>query len=309
MADEFQSVQYFSRGKLMISGEYLVLDGALALSCPTVYGQEISIVQSDKPEHYWESYVLGRKWFECSFTSGFEIIHTNNQKIADRLINIIRVAQEFNPHPYFKTRGIHFVSQANYNINWGIGSSSSLISNIAYIFKLDPLFLHGKVSNGSGYDVATARAKGPIVFSIENGIGQSRNVEFNPPFANQLYFMHLGNKQDSAREVSSYLSEKHTQEAHVERISSITKKMLKCQTLPDFIKLMNEHESIISSVLEQEPIGKTRFAGFGGTVKSLGAWGGDFCLCAYEGTKAELQKEVAAYGVTEVFKFNEMILH
>jgi len=308
MSEEFQSVQYFSRGKLMITGEYLVLNGALSLSCPTIFGQEISLVQTDKPHHYWESLVLGRKWFECAFTSDFEILETNNTKIAERLLQILKVANNLNPHPHFKRSKLHFLSTTNYNINWGIGSSSSLISNIGYIFKLDPLFLNSKISKGSGYDVATARAKGPIFYSIENGIGQSRNVEFNPPFASNLFFMHLGNKQDSAKEVSNYLNEKNTQEAHIERISAITKKVQKTKDLSEFIKLVQEHESIISSVLEQEPISSGRLKGFPATLKSLGAWGGDFCLAAFEGNKTDLQKVASSYGITEVFKFNELIL-
>ena len=35
--------QFYSHGKLLITGEYLVLDGAKALAVPTVFGQDLSV--------------------------------------------------------------------------------------------------------------------------------------------------------------------------------------------------------------------------------------------------------------------------
>ena len=39
---------FYSNGKLLITGEYLVLKGALALAVPTVLGQEMGVRERDR---------------------------------------------------------------------------------------------------------------------------------------------------------------------------------------------------------------------------------------------------------------------
>ena len=41
---------YFSHGKLLITGEYVVLDGALSLAIPTKYGQRMGVEFRDSEE-------------------------------------------------------------------------------------------------------------------------------------------------------------------------------------------------------------------------------------------------------------------
>ena len=54
--------------------------------------------------------------------------------------------------------------------DWGLGSSSTLINNVAQWAQVDPFELHFKVSNGSGYDIACAKRRYPIVYSTQNQI-------------------------------------------------------------------------------------------------------------------------------------------
>ncbi len=54
--------------------------------------------------------------------------------------------------------------------DWGLGSSSTLINNVAQWAQVDPFDLHFKVSNGSGYDIACANEDSPIVYSTQNQI-------------------------------------------------------------------------------------------------------------------------------------------
>ena len=78
----------------MISGEYFVLDGALALAIPTRLGQSMSVkpVQGSKPVLAWSSYdVEGNSWFEASFTlPGLEVIHTLDKSVAANLQKIFQ---------------------------------------------------------------------------------------------------------------------------------------------------------------------------------------------------------------------------
>ena len=38
-------MRMYSNGKLLISGEYVILDGALSLAVPTLFGQYLEIVR------------------------------------------------------------------------------------------------------------------------------------------------------------------------------------------------------------------------------------------------------------------------
>ena len=46
---------FYSHGKLLISAEYAVLDGALALALPTKFGQFLSVESTTKNTLFWKS--------------------------------------------------------------------------------------------------------------------------------------------------------------------------------------------------------------------------------------------------------------
>ena len=54
--------------------------------------------------------------------------------------------------------------------------------------------------------------------------------------------------------------------------------MLYAETLQEFEAVIQEHESLISTLLGVPPIKNILFSDLPGEVKSLGAWGGDFCM-------------------------------
>ena len=61
--------KYYSNGKLLITGEYVVLDGALSLAVPTKFGQSLSIEAVDEPKISWNSFNSdGSIWFENTFS-------------------------------------------------------------------------------------------------------------------------------------------------------------------------------------------------------------------------------------------------
>ena len=78
-------MQLQAKGKLLITGEYFVLDGALALAVPSLFGQKMSI--EDTPEINelsWES--LNHKdesWFQASWSvveNEFDLLRESNGK-------------------------------------------------------------------------------------------------------------------------------------------------------------------------------------------------------------------------------------
>ena len=54
--------------------------------------------------------------------------------------------------------------------------------------------------------------------------------------------------------------------------------MVSTNNLDEFSLLLQNHEAIMSNILETETIQEKLFADFNGTIKSLGAWGGDFAM-------------------------------
>ena len=60
---------FYSHGKLLISAEYAVLDGALALALPTKFGQSFSVESNSENTILWKSISNeGDVWFEAEFT-------------------------------------------------------------------------------------------------------------------------------------------------------------------------------------------------------------------------------------------------
>ncbi len=56
---------FYSNGKLLITGEYAVLDGARALALPTKFGQDLVVEEGKNKEIVWKSFDKdGSIWFE-----------------------------------------------------------------------------------------------------------------------------------------------------------------------------------------------------------------------------------------------------
>ena len=47
---------FYSHGKLLLSGEYVVLDGALSLAIPTKYGQSLILESIEESKFLWKSF-------------------------------------------------------------------------------------------------------------------------------------------------------------------------------------------------------------------------------------------------------------
>ena len=59
---------FYSNGKLLLTGEYVVLDGALSLAVPTPRGQSMSVRKTDSGKLRWKSRdEKGKIWFESIF--------------------------------------------------------------------------------------------------------------------------------------------------------------------------------------------------------------------------------------------------
>ncbi len=62
------NVNYHSNGKLLLTGEYAVLDGALALALPCQPGQSLSVAEHQEAGLAWQSLDHNNAiWFETRF--------------------------------------------------------------------------------------------------------------------------------------------------------------------------------------------------------------------------------------------------
>lgn len=303
--------EFYGHGKLMLTGEYVVLDGAKALALPTRFGQHLRVKQLSTSNHelLWVSLKSnGAIWLNLSLDTKTLTCTDNTSEEAKRLENILQVCREYNPD-FLKDGNDYAVeTRLEFPNNWGLGSSSTFIYSMAQWAQVDPLLLLSKTIGGSGYDVACAGSELPIVFQIDKGAAKWEQVAFNPRFREQIYFAHLGEKQLSSAGIKHYKSRDIKREDFVQWVNVITDSMQGCASLTKFNQLLEEHEQYISDAIGIEPLKHTLFKDFDGGVKSLGAWGGDFALLTHEGSKAELQEYLKGKKLNTVLSWNEMIL-
>lgn len=311
---------YYGHGKLLLSGEYLVLDGAKCLALPLKVGQNMSVSyrRSYSPKLYWKSYdQKGQLWFEATF----ELWHFNVLPSESKFYDADKVATLQKILKQARTQNVHFLrdeadifveTKLEFDREWGFGSSSTLIYNIAQWAYVSPYELQEKTFGGSGYDVACAQAMGPITYQIQRQGPEWSSVSFDPHFKDCLYFVHLNKKQNSRTAIEAYnenckkLDLEKKQDA-VKKISEITERLIKAVDLTEFEQLLFKHENIMSDVLSLSRIKDIHFADYWGAVKSLGAWGGDFVLVTSNKTYQETIKYFKERGFETIFRFDDIV--
>lgn len=313
--------RYYSHGKLLLTGEYAVLDGALALGLPTHFGQSLEVQESGEKGIQWTSFdIHGNPWFECNYkvtpappgSDRMAIMHFawltppsgTYKEIAESLMQLLAHACVLNPDFVQQLEGIEVKTYLEFERSWGLGSSSTLIHNIAQWAGVDPYELLEKTMGGSGYDIACAAAEGPILYQLVNGNPTITRVDFDPSFKDEICFVYLGQKQKSHEAIEHYRKLESDKSPLIDMLSALTKEFLNCTALKDFELLLEQHEKILSEIL-QLPRVQEQFPDYPGALKSLGAWGGDFILA----TRSENAKEYfKKKGLTPVIPFSEMIL-
>jgi len=271
---------FYSNGKLLITGEYLVLDGAKALALPTKYGQYLTVNSGENQEIYWTSFDKDNSlWFEETI-SFKEIIDFNNDNESERetLIKILHEAFLLYPKFLNSSEGYSISTKLTFPKFWGLGTSSTLINNIAQWLEINAFELLKNSFGGSGYDIACAQNDSPIFYQIIDGKPEVEIVNFNPAFSNDLYFVYLNQKQSSKSAIASYYKKQNNLSAIFPEINKITIEIAEVTSLEKFQELLQKHENIMSEVLELPTVKENLFSDFDGSIKSLGAWGGDFVL-------------------------------
>jgi mevalonate kinase len=308
MRDQF----FYGHGKLLLSGEYFVMDGAEALALPTTVGQSMKVKyrHSYQPTLNWKSIDhKGATWFE----SDYEFWHFNpikqqdsvTQKFVQKALAAVRMQ---NPHFLRDDMDVFVETKIEFPLEWGLGSSSTFIYNMAQWAYVSPFELLKRTIGGSGYDIACAQALGPVKFQIKDNKPQWETVAFDPKFKDNLYFIYLGHKQNSEREVQKYHHMKiEGKEAIVREVSQLSREMMAAQEIATFNRIIRTHEDVVGSSLGYEKVKDKFFQDFWGEIKSLGAWGGDFVLATSDRTPLETTQYFQQKGFHTVIPYQEIV--
>lgn len=298
-------MQLFCHGKLLLTSEYVVLSGALALAIPTRWGQSLDVeIKEGGNTILWEAYHQNELWLSLRFSfRDWKIIETNRPENADFIIKVFKALQEMNPNLFELGRSYAFKTNLEFPSNYGLGSSSTLITNLAQWAMVDAYQLNEKCLGGSGYDIAVAKEGQPILYQLNSDKRNISVVDFNPSFKNDLIFIHLNQKQDSREGIRLFKSREKTKE-DIDFFTRLTKQVVACEDLEQFSKLMTQHEEAISQLIGLKPIKDRWLSDCPSFVKSLGAWGGDFVMASkFKGYKEYFQQK----GFSTIYDYKDLI--
>ena len=301
-------MKYKSNGKILLTSEYLVLDGAQALALPSKFSQSLEVKETKNINQIsWTSYDFdGKKWFDDLFAISKDkfIYEKRKNKFSDKMVSIFNGIKKLNSKA-FTNSGIKFTTKLDFSKEWGLGSSSTLINNLSLWAKINPYDLLDLTFNGSGYDIACCDKENPILYRKTGNSRTIENVNYNPSFKENLFFIYLGKKQNTSKAIQYYRYNIKDINSHINKINSVCLSILKSNSLIEFEKLIIKHEEIISNAIKIEPIQKRLFKDYRyGVVKSLGAWGGDFILVSGDKSKMEYFKNK---GYKDIIPYKDLV--
>ncbi|WP_312075215.1 GYDIA family GHMP kinase [Chryseobacterium sp.] len=297
--------EIYSPGKLMLTSEYFAVDGALVLAVSTKLGQEFFFEEKadGKSLIFWEAYHQNKLWLKAVIDyKSWQMVETNIQSSGDFILKTLKNVQSLSEIKFKNTDSYFLKTNLQFPADYGLGSSSTLMNNLAEWSQINPFLLNTLSLGGSGYDIAVAHAKSAVLFQNKPEI-HFEKVNFNPKFKNELIFIHLNQKQDSREGINHYKTKKKS-ESMIDDFSNLTRKILICNELENFSELMVLHEQRISDFVEIPTVKSLYFNDCPVFVKSLGAWGGDFVMSAkFDGYKDYFWGK----GFTTVFDWEDLI--
>lgn len=278
------------------------------MALPTKFGQDLVIENRVNHEINWKGFDYdGTVWFEAnvSFNNIIKNIKSENQSILNTLVEILHQAYLLNPSFLNQSEGYTISTHLTFPRIWGLGTSSTLINNIAQWLEIDAFELLKISFGGSGYDIACAQNHQAIIYQIVNAKPIIQPVIFNPKCVENLYFVYLNQKQSSKEAIASFYKNHKKENDALEKINSISESILTDSSFESFSRFINEHESIMSSVLNIPTVKSRLFPDFKGSIKSLGAWGGDFILVVSEENPTAYFKQK---GYDTILTYNDIII-
>ncbi|MGB0452837.1 MAG: GYDIA family GHMP kinase, partial [Bacteriovoracaceae bacterium] len=194
----------------------------------------------------------------------------------------------------------------DFPLDWGLGSSSTLIYNLAQWAYVGVYELFFNNSNGSGYDIACAQSNGPIVYQKNEDGPKWELSNFAPNYKDKLSFVYLGKKVRSDKEINNISKYRPFSEKSISYMNGLTEDLLNINDEKQFMEWVLAHESFLSELLERESV-NNKFSDFNGVIKSLGAWGGDFVLVCSSDSPETVKEYFQSRGFKDIFRYDQII--
>lgn len=298
-------ISYSANGKFLITGEYAVLNNVPALAVPLKKQQHFDLKRTDNEKVIWKSYDGdGSLWmdFETDLETLFSDTNYEDETHA-KLAEVLRTARRLRPQLDW-SRGFEVVTRLDFNREFGMGTSSTLISFVAHWTGCNPYTLQFACFQGSGFDIACATAKKAIVYNYNDAQPLAHEIDFDPIIVDELFFVYLNQKQNSRESIAQFKKEKLTPEI-CEELGNMPQNFADafCDR-KTFEKVMTRHEEIISQLVDLPPVKERLFKDFPNAIKSLGGWGGDFVLAT--GGKND-QQYFKDKGYQDIFTWKDIV--
>lgn len=302
-----KDLKFDASGKLLLFGEYLVLRGAQSIAIPLSVGQSLTVTSQDSGNILWECFENSDLWLQIEFSPEFLLINTTNESKAVIVQQLLQLIHKENPS--LNITGLRFKFNIDFNRNYGFGTSSTFISLLSQWSGLNPYYLLEKSFGGSGFDIAAATSKTPFVYQVKD-LGHNANrivkpFNFSKKVNSQLLFVYTGKKQKSSREVSSF-NNIRTSNDQINDMNTIVKDVLRCTNIEVFESMADRSEQLLAGILNNPPVKVKLFSDYPYSIKSLGAWGGDFVMATFRDEQVA-REYFEEKGMIPIFNYQQLI--
>lgn len=248
------------------------------------------------------------KWFECKLSLiDFSIEKTTDEEKAIFIQTLIKSAAELNSDFLSQWKKYRVTAQLEFDPDWGWGTSSTLITNIAHWAELSPFELFFETQTGSGYDIAAAMSSGPIMYQKNDNELSFEGFDADLELLDRIYVFYQGQKSNSAKAVSSWKKQKKWKAKDIEHISEMAEKIGSGCSISEAVEVFREHENLLSKLLNQSPLQENHPGYEEGVIKSLGAWGGDFAMALHHDPDFT-EKYLKEKNIDPFFRLSDIIL-
>jgi len=297
---------FFSHAKLILMGEYAVLHGTHAICLPLKTGQKLEIENNIPGQINW-------KWsFENNILADF-ILEAESLELIDKkagnaqwAIDLLLYIRQQNP-VFLRNKGcsLHFINL--FPPEWGLGSSSATISSLCRFADVNPFLVNEKLMGGSGADIACTTAEKWFLYRRSLPAPEIWQIPTDYTFPENTFFIYSGQKQETAGHLKNISrSENKANDAIWPEVNKFILRFLAASTLPEAFKIIDDHELLIASQINKQPIGNL-FTCFPGKVKSLGAWGGDFFMALSQQPPDFIRNYFFKKGYDKVFLWEDFM--
>lgn len=297
----------------MLAGEYAVMCGVEALALPVRAGQWQHVWEMPAKgvsKLVWQSKDAdGSVWFECRVdTDIMHVSETTSETYSDTLLRLLFCIKEQKPE-LFLHKNIRIETECEFNRSFGLGSSSTLVCNLAKWSGVNAHLLQERAFGGSGYDVAVGNLGRPLVYWLENNESNWSSWQLHPDFTDDWYLAFPGEKQnsrDSLAGVKAQLDKMSNDVALLQQMNACIQAIKSPRSLPMLEAMLEMWQALLSQRLDlprpYETLGLSPVKG--GLCKYLGAWGGDVLLI----NLTFLQANEIAFENMEIFSWNDFVV-